>query len=268
MTRRIGLIALAVVLALVGTIAVYGYAHNADKRAVAAARSVQVVMVDKAVPAGTSWSDAVKGDYLSQERVPVNSAPSQAIGSLQAAVPDDQVATAQIAAGQIVVRQMFAKAQAATGILPIPEGKLAIAVSMSSSADVAGFVQPNSEVAIFITAKITKPDAGASPAPVAGALGGADLYVTKLLLPRVTVLATSQAAPADLNKASTASNNSANGDNLLITLALTQQQAQQVILAQQTGQLYLGLLSDTSKTAPDGGVTNVGVFKPTPIFVK
>lgn len=266
MTRRIGLIALAVVLALVGTIAVYSYAHNADKRAVAATRSVQVVMVDRTVPAGTPWSDVVKGDYLSQERVPVNSAPSKAIGSLKVAIPDDQVATAQIAAGQIVVRQMFAKAEAATGILPIPEGKLAIAVSMSSSADVAGFVQPNSEVAIFMTAKLAKPNPGASSAPVAGALGGADLYVTKLLLPRVTVLATSQAAPADLNKGTAANN--ATDSGLLITLALTQQEAQQVILAQQTGQLYLGLLSTTSKTAPDGGVTNVGVFKPAPIFVK
>jgi pilus assembly protein CpaB len=73
MNRRVGLIALAVVLALVGTFAVYSYAHNADKRAVAATRHVQVVMADKAVPAGTTWADALKGHYLSQQDVPVNS---------------------------------------------------------------------------------------------------------------------------------------------------------------------------------------------------
>ena len=70
----------------------------------------------------------------------------------------------------------------------------------------------------------------------------------------------------DLEKAGAGSSNS-NGKELL-TLAVTQQEAQQIILAQQTGQLYLGLLSDSSVTAPDGGDINVGLFKPTPIFVK
>jgi pilus assembly protein CpaB len=263
MNRRIGLIALAVVLALIGTFAVYSYAHNADKRAVAATRHVQVVMADKAVPAGTSWADALKGHYLSQQNVPVNSKPDRAVGSLDVSIPTSEVATAQIAAGQIVVRQMFGKPSSATGILAIPKGKLAISVSLSDDADVAGFVQPSSQVAIFMTAKLSK----TSTTTTQGALGdNADLYISKLLLPRTTVLATSQVAPSDLEKAGAGSSNS-NGKELL-TLAVTQQEAQQIILAQQTGQLYLGLLSDSSVTAPDGGDINVGLFKPTPIFVK
>jgi len=55
---------------------------------------------------------------------------------------------------------------------------------------------------------------------------------------------------------------------VLVTLALTQAEAERIILAQQVGQLYLGLLSNTSVTAADGGVTNVAAFKPAPIFVK
>lgn len=264
MNRRIGLIALAVVLALVGTFAVYSYAHNADKRAVAATRNVQVVMADKAVPAGTTWADALKSHYLSQQRIPVNSKPDHAVPSLDTSIPTSEVATAQIAPGQIVVRQMFGKPSAATGILAIPKGKLAISVSLSDDADVAGFVQPSSQVAIFMTAKLSKTSTTTSQ----GALGdNADLYISKLLLPRTTVLATSQVAPSDLEKADGASSSNSNGKELL-TLAVTQQEAQQIILAQQTGQLYLGLLSDSSVTAPDGGDINVGLFKPTPIFVK
>jgi pilus assembly protein CpaB len=158
---------------------------------------------------------------------------------------------------------MFGKPSSATGILAIPKGKLAISVSLSDDADVAGFVQPSSQVAIFMTAKLSK----TSTTTTQGALGdNADLYISKLLLPRTTVLATSQVAPSDLEKAGAGSSNS-NGKELL-TLAVTQQEAQQIILAQQTGQLYLGLLSDSSVTAPDGGDINVGLFKPTPIFVK
>lgn len=260
MTRRIGLIALAIVLALAGTLAVFAYTHNADKRAVAGVRSVPVLIAQKTIPAGTSWKEAGKDGYLAEERLPAISAPSRAVASLSADIPADEVTTGQIAAGQVVVRQMFAQPAAAVGILPIPKEKLALSVSMSDAADVAGFVRPNSEVAIFVTAKLSKPPATLDK----GALGGADLYVTKLLIPRVSVLATSQVAPSDLGKGTgSTSGNKA----VLLTLAVSQHEAQQIILAQQTAQLYLGLLSDTSKTAPDVGVLNVGTFDPAPIFV-
>ena len=263
MNRRIALVAVAVVLALVGTFAVYNYAHHADQRAVAKTRSATVLVAQKAVPAGTSWGDVLKGNYLQQEKVPVDSAPSSAISSLAASVPVEEVATADISAGQIVLRQTFGEKSVTTGILAIPAGKLAISVTMASNADVAGFVQNGSEIAIFSTFKLAP--AKTSTASKA-AVGGADLYATKLLFARVDVVATSQAPPGDLNGSKANANGNAGG--VLVTLALTQAQAERIILAQQVGQLYLGLLSNTSVTAADGGVTNVAAFKPAPIFVK
>jgi len=263
MNRRIALVAVAVVLALVGTFAVYNYAHHADQRAVAKTRSATVLVAQKAVPAGTSWGDVLKGNYLQEEKVPIDSAPSSAISSLTASVPVEQVATADISAGQIVLRQTFGEKSVTTGILAIPAGKLAISVTMASNADVAGFVQNGSEIAIFSTFKLAP--AKTSTASKA-AVGGADLYATKLLFARVDVVATSQAPPGDLNGSKANANGNAGG--VLVTLALTQAQAERIILAQQVGQLYLGLLSNTSVTAADGGVTNVAAFKPAPIFVK
>jgi pilus assembly protein CpaB len=258
MNRRIALVAVAIVLALVGTIAVYSYAHNADQRAVAKTQSTTVLVAQKAVPAGTTWSEALKGGYLQEQRVPVDSAPSSALSSLTALVPVGEVATAGIAAGQIVLRPAFGEKSATTGILAIPAGKMAVSVTMGSNADVAGFVQNGSEVAIFATFKLA--------ASAASKAIGTDLYTTKLLFARVGVIATSQAPPGDLNGSKTAQNGG--GAGVLVTLALSQAEAERIILAQQVGQLYLGLLSDTSVTAPDGGVTNVGVFSPAPIFVK
>jgi len=257
MNRRIALVAVAVVLALVGTFAVYNYAHHAKTR------SATVLVAQKAVPAGTSWGDVLKGNYLQQEKVPVDSAPSSAISSLAASVPVEEVATADISAGQIVLRQTFGEKSVTTGILAIPAGKLAISVTMASNADVAGFVQNGSEIAIFSTFKLAP--AKTSTASKA-AVGGADLYATKLLFARVDVVATSQAPPGDLNGSKANANGNAGG--VLVTLALTQAEAERIILAQQVGQLYLGLLSNTSVTAADGGVTNVAAFKPAPIFVK
>ena len=222
-----------------------------------------MLVAQKAVPAGTSWGDVLKGNYLQQEKVPVDSAPSSAISSLAASVPVEEVATADISAGQIVLRQTFGEKSVTTGILAIPAGKLAISVTMASNADVAGFVQNGSEIAIFSTFKLAP--AKTSTASKA-AVGGADLYATKLLFARVDVVATSQAPPGDLNGSKANANGNAGG--VLVTLALTQAEAERIILAQQVGQLYLGLLSNTSVTAADGGVTNVAAFKPAPIFVK
>jgi pilus assembly protein CpaB len=263
MNRRVGLIATAIVLALIGTFAVYSYAHNADKRAVSKTRSAKVLIAQKRVSAGTSWSEARKGDALQEEKVPVDSVPSNAVPNLDASIPVDEVATADIEPGQIVVRPMFGTKAPSTGVLAIPAGKLAVTVQMSSSNDVAGFVQNGSEVAIFLTAKLTLPKGS----PELAVFGGTDIYDTKMVLARVSVIATSQTPPGDLNGGKDSS--SGNG-SVLVTLALTQDEAQRVILAQQIGSLYLGLLSDTSVTAPNGGVTNldVGTSKRAPIFVK
>ena len=108
MNRRIGLIALALVLAIVGTLAVYSYAHNADKRAVEKTRSTSVLYAQKAIPVGTTWGQAVKDGYLKQEKVPVGSAPTSALPNTDASVPLDYIATSDIGAGQIAVREMSA----------------------------------------------------------------------------------------------------------------------------------------------------------------
>lgn len=265
MKRRIGLIVLAVVLALVGTVAVYSYAHNADKRAVAATRSANVLYAKKQIPAGTSWDEAVKGDYFTQEKVPVDAAPSNALSNTADSIPGDEVATADIASGQIVVRPMFGAKTASTGILAIPKGKMAVSVTLPADADVAGFVQSGSQVAIYATFKRAGQGSTARELPLTD--NSTDIYATKLLLPRVGVIATSQDAPSDLNGAKSSNNNNST-NNVLVTVALSQADAERMILAQQIGQLYLALLSDSSVTAAGGGIDNAAIFKPTPIFAK
>src|SRR5579875_630758 len=147
MNRRILLVTAAVVLALIGTIAVYGYAKSADKRAVADTRAASVLITTKRIPAGTSWADAVKGGYLTTEHVPAGSAPSSALASTAAAaIGRDAVAEADIAPGQILLRQAFGTATPKTGVLSIPKGDVAISVSLGADSNVANYVAPGSEV--------------------------------------------------------------------------------------------------------------------------
>ena len=55
---------------------------------------------------------------------------------------------------------------------------------------------------------------------------------------------------------------------MLVTVALSQADAERVINMQKVGQLTLGLLSASSKVTQDGGYVNAGVFHTAPIWVK
>ena len=262
MNRRIVLIGVAVVLALCGTFAVYSYAHNADERAVAGGRAVKVLIATKRVTAGTTWSDAVKSGNLTVQNVPASSAPQSALSGLDEGIAQTAVAQSDIAPGQVVLREAFGTAAAQTGVLGIPKGKIAITVSLGSDADVAGFVAPQSEVIIFVTSQLKPPP----NAKTTDTTTGGDLSVTRTVVPRASVIATSAAAPTNLVGKS--SDGSTSGGSVLVTLALSQADAEHVILQQHVGQLYLGLLSSTSVVSQDAGVTNCCVSHPAPVWVK
>src|SRR5438309_4857430 len=122
MNRRIAMVGLAVVLALVGTFVVYTYVHNADQRAIDKTRAAEVLIAVKRVPAGTTWQQAKQGGFLALDKIPVSSAPTLALSSLQASVGIDEVAAADIPSGQIVLRPMFSTKSATTGVIAIPKG--------------------------------------------------------------------------------------------------------------------------------------------------
>jgi pilus assembly protein CpaB len=261
----------AVILALVGTFAVYSYAHNADKRAVEGTRAAKVLIAQKAVPAGTSWGDVVKGGYLAVESIPAKSAPDNALQSLDAAVPLDYVATAGIASGQIVIRPMFDEKAPTTGVVKLSGRNMAISVALCPAADVAGFVQAGSVVAIFVTSNLTS---GTVNSPTSNTSN--NHVITKLLVPRVDVVAVSTQAPNTLNDANPKTSNNAgntncgnigSGTTVLVTLSVSQADAERIILAENVGELYLALLTKQSDTHASPGTDNSGTFKPVPVFL-
>jgi pilus assembly protein CpaB len=246
MNRRLLMVALAVMLALVGTGAVYLYAKQADSRAVAGSKAADVLIVQKQIPAGTPVRTIMTGGYLLSDHVPATSAPSSAITTISAEQAD-LVATSDMQPGQIVLRQSFGTLVPTTSGLVIPNGMLAVSFSVATPADVAGYVQPGSQVAIF--------DTYTPPAQAGAAADATANKATKLLLSRVQVLAVSAGAPKSTDKA-------VGNPTLLVTAALNQADAERLIHEQSTGSMYLALLSQTSKTGPSPGVDTLGKLGP------
>jgi pilus assembly protein CpaB len=251
MRQRIVMTVVAVILAIVGTGAVYAYVRHADDRAVADDRPVAVLIVDKLIPAGTSARAVKAGDYVHTDRVPAASVPQGAVKTIGTGWGSD-VATAAIRPGQLVLRPMFGAKVPTTSGLAIPAGKVAVSVELTTSGDVAGYVQPGSQIAVFDTfILMDKKDA---PSGSSTSSDKKDNWATKLLLPRVDVLAVSQAAPHNAKAGLDETNGSQ--QTLLVTVALDQTDAERLIHVAQTGKPYAALLSDTSDTGAAPGVDN------------
>ena len=145
----------------------------------------------------------------------------------------DLVTLGPVFAGQVLLQQIFGTQQQSGGGLTLPEGTMGIAISLGDPERVAGFVKPGSQVALFTTAE---------------GVGGVAEQQTTILLPKVLVAAVGPTVVAQPAEGST---NTEAIPTAIMTLALTQEEAQKVILASQTTQLYMGLLDDKSEVDPE-----------------
>ena len=124
-----------------------------------------------------------------------------------------------------------------------------MSLNLDDPARVAGFVQPGSNVVVFLT---TRERSGASTGQ----------QTTRVLLPSVEVIATG--ATTVVTKTTT-SGDTAQTEQLpkaLLTLAVDQEQAQKIVFAQSQGPVTFGLLDPDSPTinVEDPGTTADNLF--------
>lgn len=247
MVRRILLFLAALVLALFGTGLVYAYASNADARALANQQPVKVLVAVKTVPAETSAQKAQSDGLVKLQTLPRRAVPPGALTEMSAVT--NKVAADDIFPGEVILAAKFID-PTVSGALTIPEGKLAVSVELTDPGRVAGFVVPGSEVAIFDTFELPKSGAGSAQ------------QSTRLLLPRVQVLAagpTSQHGTASAETSSTADGKPITTS--VMTVAVDQHGAEKLVHAAQTGKVSFALLTSQSKTDKSAGVDNSSLFQ-------
>jgi pilus assembly protein CpaB len=267
--RRILAVALAVVLAALGTAGVLAYVHKADARAVAGMKAVTVLVARQQITSGTSASTALQDGSLASQRLPASSVPSDALHSIAPGL-GSLVLSATLQPGQLLLRPMLVTAaqSAATGGVAIPKGMVAVTVSLCLPEAVAGYIQPGSEVAVFDTyanGSLTAQPNCNGPHQQQD-FGSAH---TRLVLPRVEVLSVGQ-GPASAQGQSATNSTAYSGSQassgtpaqgeVLVTLAVNQANAERLILLTEAGLPYLALLTSSSQTSFD--TTLVPLFQP------
>jgi pilus assembly protein CpaB len=256
MIRRVIAFGIAFVLAVVGTVLVLGYINTADSRAMAGKKAVTVLVAKERISAGTSADKVRDRDLVEQVQMPAETVPRGALTQLDQDL-DDLVLTADVQQSQLLLRGMFGHAAKSTGGLAVPDGKVAVSVELDVPADVAGFVRAGSSIAIF--------DTYAKDAEAAGANGD---QATRILLPNVEVLAVGSygvngTETSDGKKTTSDTNRTRSNQNtkMLVTVAVTQEQAEKLVHAIRTGELYLALVTDSSDVKSGPGVDNKSLFK-------
>ncbi|GAA4806294.1 Flp pilus assembly protein CpaB [Nocardioides caeni] len=233
----------AAVIAALGVALVFVYARGADSRAADKYDAVEVLTASQEIQPGESLDDAIDSGKVKLTYV----AEAQLLDGATDETDklDGDVALVTIYPGEQLVPIKFGGEDEvkAASVLPIPKGKLAISISVEDDARVGEFIQAGAEVAIIIT----RPKDSNDP------------IESRILLERVTVL-------ADGLKTNIDSGDDEEGITdadieRLITVAVTQREAEKVRFAERAGDLSIGLLNDASKVERDGGVTLENLFK-------
>lgn len=269
--RRILAIVLAAVLALVGGVMVLLYARNADERAVSAATPKTVYTSSLQIPAGTSIRDALRLRMLTETQIPANGVPTGALSE----VTDDNatlLALTDIPQGQYVLAASFGDTPLGQRVMQVPTGKLAVSVALSEPARVGRFVTPGSFLTLFAThpqaAKAAKATTGPAQTGTAqtgtAQTGSAQTMATSVLLDNVQVIAVGPtpllggAAQETPPKDKAAEQQQ--GASVLVTLAVTPEQATRLVHAVNRYTLYAGLRGSEVKVNPTLETTDTDIF--------
>jgi pilus assembly protein CpaB len=254
MRRRILLLLAAFVVALAGTSAVFVHVSRINAQAAAEQDLVEVLAATQLIPAGTSTGDVEQKQLSALIEVPRQAVPDGALHEMASLAGD--VAAADIHPGEILLRPKFVSPVQA-GALQIPDDNVALTVSVTDSQRGAGFVKPGSFVTVFHTYETDGPDNGPIPKAADGPYEVAPGKVeeaTHLLVERAKVIAVGPTALHQVGgQAADEEENSTVGGTqedpkALVTLSVPIEDAQKLAHAAQTGELYLGLLNDKSRT--------------------
>ena len=254
MNRRALAIALALLLAVIGTGAVMAYVSRVNARAMAGLKPVTVLVAQQEIPAGTPAGAAWQDGSLREETLPAQSVSPEAVGSITASL-GSLVMSADVMPGQVLLRPMLVPVAQVSGGLAIPGSMIAVTIPLCISEAVAGYVHAGSQVAIFDTFSSQSMSSSESCSQSGESHQGqsSGTVETRVVLPRVMVLAVGSPGSGQGGTGSGLDTGSQSQGGVLVTLAVDQADAERVIELTETGLPYLALLTPASQTGFDTG---------------
>lgn len=261
MSRRvIGLIA-AVILALVGTVALVAFVAGAEERALEGEELVEVYVVTELIAAGTP-GDALE-ELVIVEEVPAKVRPVDAVDNL--ASLRGRVAAVDLQPGEQLIETRFVAvsefADREVGV-DIPEDMIEVTVALDPARAVGGLLEPGQTVAVLASFEpfqlsATAIDVDGEVIPIPGAIAGdtdaATPNTTDLLLRKVLVTAVQEDLSGSFGSSDEEVNRleEAPEGSLLVTLAVRPFDAERVVFTAEFGYLWLAIERETVDEVDD-----------------
>ena len=221
--------AVALLLAVGATSAIFLYVQGVKREAKPAASNVTVIVSKKNITAGTKLDTLIQEGAFTTVSVPRDALVSGAVSTL--ADLQGKTAAAFILQGEQITSARFqGSSQSTGGLLGIQGGYQAVTLNLEPQRVVSGFIQGGDHVVLYATLDSE---------------GGTSLTAT--LVPDVRVLKVSGSSGAVGGAAATG--------NELITLELKPEDAAKVVLAQEKAQIWLSLLPPNQQGVPLRPVT-------------
>ena len=233
----------ALVLIAVGTVVLVSYVRGAEARAFAGTRTVEVLVADALIPAGTAGS-ALR-DLVRTEALPAKAALTDRVTDLAALA--DRVATVDLQAGEQLLQSRFARPDSlrAPGTVPVPDGLQEVSIVLEPQRAVGGRLAAGDRVGLFVS--MTEP------------------VTTHSVLHEVLVTqvqgAPAPPAPPEEGAAAPVSGPAPSG-SLMITLAVTAAQAEAIVFGAEHASIWLSL------EPADPDVSRTQVLTPDTIYGK
>jgi pilus assembly protein CpaB len=246
MGRRTVLLIVAALIAALGAGMVFLYVRGADSRAEAGQSPVQVLKAVAQIDPGETMAAAQAAGKIQIGTVPRAQVLSGAVNS--ASGLEDKVALSTIYPKEQIITAKFGSS-GEQSVLTIPDGDIAISLTLSDTGRVAGFVNPGANVAIFATGTQQSGSAAATDA-------------TRLLLPKVQVIAVG--ATTVVSSTTTTETGAQTTEQLpktLFTVAVSQADAERLLFASTHGELTFALLNDKSTVKAGPGVSSSNLYR-------
>jgi pilus assembly protein CpaB len=254
MARRPALLIAAVLIAALGTAMILLYVKGIDDRAAKGQELVEVLTATETIETGETVSAAQEAGKFEATMVRRDDVVAGALDSTESIT--DFVALGAVFPGEQIIPDRFGSLGEVDSLV-IPDDKMAVSVELTDFERVAGFVNPGSDVAIF----------GTAAAPVRRLPDGTEetlSSVTRIVLARIPVIG------VGTTSVGARTTTTEEGDlvteqvpRTILTVAVSQQEAEKLVLADRTLDLTFALLGADSKSVDKAGVQPADILPET-----
>jgi pilus assembly protein CpaB len=244
MRRRLLAALAALILLLAGAVVLVAYVRGADARALAGTRTVEVLVADQPIPAGTPGKEVA--GLVRTEVLPEKAALPDRVTDL--ADLAGLSATVDLEPGEQLLSSRFAAPESlrAPGTVAVPTGEQELSVMLEPQRAVGGRLAAGDTVGVYIS--LTYQDGTKK---------------THAVLHHVLVTQV-QGAPTppegESGDPATASSGSAPTSSLMVTLAVTASEAEAVVFGVEHGTLWLSLEPEDATTSGTEVITEGNIY--------